>query len=119
MSISTNLKKNQLRSGEREVIETLEGKPSITEFKLLESSKTLSLLECSLLTGRTHQIRVQASNEGFPIVGDNKYGNNEMNKFYRKKGINRMLLHAKEINFPELDICCVAKEPDQFMEIFN
>ena len=77
------------------------------------------MLECSLLTGRTHQIRVQTSNEGFPVVGDNKYGNNETNKFYRKKGINRMLLHAKEINFPELDIFCVAKEPDQFMEIFN
>ena len=117
--ISSNLKKNQLRSGEREVVETPDGKSSTTEFKLLESNKNLSLLECSLLTGRTHQIRVQTSNEGFPVVGDNKYGNNETNKFYRKKGINRMLLHAKEINFPELDIFCVAKEPDQFMEIFN
>ena len=117
--ISSNLKKNQLRSGEREVVETPDGKSSTTEFKLLESNKKLSLLECSLLTGRTHQIRVQTSNEGFPVVGDNKYGNNEMNKFYRKKGINRMLLHAKEINFPELDIFCVAKEPDQFIEIFN
>ena len=117
--ISSNLKKNQLRSGEREVVETPDGKSSTTEFKLLESNKNLSLLECSLLTGRTHQIRVQTSNEGFPVVGDNKYGNNEINKFYRKKGINRMLLHAKEMNFPELDIFCVAKEPDQFMEIFN
>ena len=117
--ISSNLKKNQLRSGEREVVETPDGKSSTTEFKLLKSNNKLSLLECSLLTGRTHQIRVQTSNEGFPVVGDNKYGNNETNKFYRKKGINRMLLHAKEINFPELDIFCVAKEPDQFKEIFN
>ena len=117
--ISSNLKKNQLRSGEREVVETPDGKSSTTEFKLLESNNKLSLLECSLLTGRTHQIRVQTSYEGFPVVGDNKYGNNETNKFYRKKGINRMLLHAKEINFPELDIFCVAKEPDQFIEIFN
>ena len=117
--ISSNLKKNQLRSGEREVVETPDGKSSTTEFKLLESNNKLSLLECSLLTGRTHQIRVQTSNEGFPVVGDNKYGNNEINKFYRKKGINRMLLHAKEINFPELDIFCVAKEPNQFTEIFK
>ena len=117
--ISSNLKKNQLRSGEREVVETPDGKPSTTEFKLLESNQKLSLLECRLLTGRTHQIRVQTSNEGFPVVGDNKYGKNEKNKFYRKKGINRMLLHAKEINFPELDIFCVAKEPDQFLEIFK
>lgn len=117
--ISSNLKKNHLRSGEREVVETPEGKQSTTEFKLLESNGKLSLLECSLLTGRTHQIRVQASNEGFPVVGDNKYGNNKGNMFYRKKGINRMLLHAKEINFPDLGIFCIAKEPDQFKEIFK
>jgi len=117
--ISSNLKKNHLRSGEREVVETPEGKQSTTEFKLLESNGKLSLLECSLLTGRTHQIRVQASNEGFPVVGDNKYGNNKGNMFYRKKGINRMLLHAKEINFPDLGIFCVAKEPNQFKEIFK
>ena len=117
--ISSNLKKNHLRSGEREVVETPEGKKSTTKFILLESNKKLSLLECSLLTGRTHQIRVQASNEGFPVIGDNKYGNNKANTFYRKKGINRMLLHAKEINFPDLDIFCVAKEPDLFKEIFK
>jgi len=117
--ISSHLKKNHLRSGEREVIETPEGKQSATEFKLIESNNKLSLLECSLLTGRTHQIRVQASNEGFPVIGDIKYGNDDANKFYRKKGINRMLLHAKEINFPKLDIFCVAKEPDQFKEIFK
>ena len=117
--ISSHLKKNHLRSGEREVVETPEGKQSATEFKLIESNNKLSLLECSLLTGRTHQIRVQASNEGFPVIGDIKYGNDDANKFYRKKGINRMLLHAKEINFPKLDIFCVAKEPDQFTEIFK
>lgn len=117
--ISSHLKKNHLRSGEREVVETPEGKQSATEFKLIESNNKLSLLECSLLTGRTHQIRVQASNEGFPVIGDIKYGNDDANKFYRKKGINRMLLHAKEINFPKLDIFCLAKEPDQFTEIFK
>ena len=117
--ISSHLKKNHLRSGEREVVETPEGKQSDTEFKLIESNNKLSLLECSLLTGRTHQIRVQASNEGFPVIGDIKYGNDDANKFYRKKGINRMLLHAKEINFPKLDIFCIAKEPDQFTEIFK
>ena len=117
--ISSNLKKNHLRSGEREVVESSKGKKSITKFKLLESNKKLSLLECTLLTGRTHQIRVQTSNEGFPIVGDLKYGSKEVNKIYRKKGIDRMLLHAKEINFPELDIFCVTKKPDQFIKIFK
>ena len=117
--ISSKLKKNYLRSGEREVVETPKGKESRTVFKLIESKKKLSLLECNLVTGRTHQIRVQASNEGFPVIGDNKYGNNEVNKYYRKKGIKRMLLHAKEINFPNLDIACIAKEPNQFKEVFK
>ena len=117
--ISSNLKKNHLRSGERQVIETTLGKQSTTKFKLLESNNKISCIECSLLTGRTHQIRVQTSNAGFPVIGDLKYGNKDANQFYRKKGINRMLLHAKEINFPELSIFCIAKEPDQFIEIFN
>ena len=117
--ISSSLKKNHLRSGERQVIETTLGKQSTTKFKLLESNNKISCIECSLLTGRTHQIRVQTSNAGFPVIGDLKYGNKDANQFYRKKGINRMLLHAKEINFPELNIFCIAKEPDQFIEIFN
>ena len=119
ISITSNLKKNSLRSGEREVIETSSGKQSTTQFRLLKSNKKLSLLECTLLTGRTHQIRVQVSNEGFPVVGDNKYGNNKTNKFYRQLGINRMLLHAKEINFPNLDIFCTTQEPYQFKQIFG
>ncbi len=117
--ISSNLKKNYLRSGERQVVENTQGKSSTTKFNLIDSNNKMSFLECSLLTGRTHQIRVHASNEGFPIIGDLKYGNNHRNKHYRRKGINRMLLHAKEINFPELSIFCIANEPDQFKDIFK
>jgi len=117
IDISSNLKKNYLRSGERQVIETQEGKHSITKFKRLEYNKKTCLLECVLLTGRTHQIRVQVSNEGYPIIGDKKYGSNDLNNFYRKRGVKRMLLHAKEINFPEIGIYCRAEEPSIFKEI--
>ena len=119
IQITSNLKKNHLRSGERHVIETPDGKQSITKFKRLKSNQKVCLLECTLLTGRTHQIRVQVSNEGHPIIGDKKYGQVELNNFYSKRGIKRMLLHAKEINFPEMDIFCSAAEPLLFKEILG
>lgn len=119
IQITSNLKKNHLRSGERHVIETPDGKQSITKFKRLKSNQNVCLLECTLLTGRTHQIRVQVSNEGHPIIGDKKYGQVELNNFYSKRGIKRMLLHAKEINFPEIDIFCSAEEPLLFKEILS
>ena len=119
IQITSNLKKNHLRSGERHVIETPDGKQSITKFKRLKSNQKVCLLECTLLTGRTHQIRVQVSNEGHPIIGDKKYGQVELNNFYSKMGIKRMLLHAKEINFPEIDIFCSAEEPLLFKEILS
>ena len=119
IDVSSNLKKNYLRSGERQVIETQEGKRSVTKFKRLEYNKKVCLLECALLTGRTHQIRVQVSNEGYPIIGDKKYGSNDLNNFYRKRGVKRMLLHAKAINFPEIGVYCKAEEPRIFNEILS
>ena len=119
IQITSNLKKNHLRSGERHVIETPDGKQSIPKFKRLKCNQKVCLLECTLLTGRTHQIRVQVSNEGHPIIGDKKYGQVELNNFYSKRGIKRMLLHAKEINFPEIDIFCSAEEPLLFKEILS
>ena len=119
IQITSNLKKNHLRSGERHVIETPDGKQSITKFKRLKGNQKVCLLECTLITGRTHQIRVQVSNEGHPIIGDKKYGQVELNNFYSKRGIKRMLLHAKEINFPEIDIFCSAEEPLLFKEILS
>ena len=54
----------------------------------------LSLLECELLTGRTHQIRVHLAQAGFPILGDQKYGDFTLNKTLYKFGHKRMFLHA-------------------------
>lgn len=49
-------------------------KTAVTEYRTLASKKDLSLLECRLLTGRTHQIRAQLSDAGYPLLGDGKYG---------------------------------------------
>ena len=57
----------------------------------------LSLLECELLTGRTHQIRVHLAQAGFPILGDQKYGDFTLNKLLHKAGHKRMFLHAFQL----------------------
>ena len=61
-------------------------KTAVTEYKLLRSKGPLSLVECRLLTGRTHQIRVQMAHAGWPLLGDGKYGRERFNKDYDEKG---------------------------------
>ena len=61
-------------------------KTAVTEYKLLRSKGALSLVECRLLTGRTHQIRVQMAHAGWPLLGDGKYGRERFNKDYEEKG---------------------------------
>jgi 23S rRNA pseudouridine955/2504/2580 synthase len=58
-----------------------------------------SLLEAQLKTGRTHQIRVHLSHLGFPIAGDDKYGDFARNRELMKQGLKRMFLHAHSIAF--------------------
>ena len=71
---------------------------SHTIFKLQKSWKNFSLLDAEIKTGRTHQIRVHLAHLGFPIIGDDKYGDFEVNKQLAKaRGLNkltRMFLHA-------------------------
>ncbi len=74
-------------------------KKSRSVFFLKKSLKAFTLLEVKLITGRTHQIRVQLSHLGFPILGDEKYGNFELNKKIKKAGFSRMFLHASEVTF--------------------
>ena len=117
--IDKKLVKNELRSGEREVRVGNEGKDSITLVNLLEINKNFSKLECELITGRTHQIRVHLQSEGFPIVGDEKYGDKEKNKLIRNQGITRMLLHSKSIKFLDIGLEFRAEEPSHFNVLFS
>ena len=59
----------------------------------------LALLEAELLTGRTHQIRVHLAHLGFPLAGDDKYGDFAWNKALAKEGLKRMFLHARQLTF--------------------
>ena len=59
---------------------------AVTEYRVLCSAGKLSLVECHLLTGRTHQIRAQMSHAGWPLLGDGKYGSERFNKGYDEKG---------------------------------
>ena len=61
--------------------------------------RPFTLLEVTLKTGRTHQIRVHLANEGHPIAGDDKYGDFEWNKALQKQGLKRMFLHAWQLRF--------------------
>jgi 23S rRNA pseudouridine955/2504/2580 synthase len=63
------------------------------------TSTEASLLEVTIKTGRTHQIRVHLASHGHPIVGDEKYGDFELNKQLAKLGHKRMYLHAWRLGF--------------------
>ena len=59
----------------------------------------VTLLEAQIKTGRTHQIRVHLASAGYPILGDDKYGDFALNKIEAKHGLKRMFLHAAKISF--------------------
>ncbi len=59
---------------------------AVTEYRVLRSRGPLSLVECRLLTGRTHQIRVQMAHAGWPLLGDGKYGRERFNRNFDEKG---------------------------------
>ena len=77
-----------------------DGRRSITLVKVARSFAGLTLLDVTLKTGRTHQIRVHLASSGHPIVGDPKYGDFVHNKAFAKAhGFARMFLHARELAF--------------------
>jgi 23S rRNA pseudouridine955/2504/2580 synthase len=99
MRVDAPLKKNLLRGGERIVTVDEEGKPASTLFRIKEQFRDCMLVEAELLTGRTHQIRVHAAHLGTPIIGDEKYGDDEINRRYRQLGLKRLFLHAWQLAF--------------------
>jgi 23S rRNA pseudouridine955/2504/2580 synthase len=86
-------------AGERRVNVDEAGHESHTVFERERACGDYSLLQAQLKTGRTHQIRVQLAHLGFPIVGDDKYGDFELNKRLARQGMKRMFLHAWKLAF--------------------
>ena len=116
--VELNISKDRLRSGEREVQVNKDGKNSISKFKLLKSNNKLSLIECQIITGKTHQIRVHTTHSGHPIAGDVKYGDELFNKSLKPE-LNRMMLHSNHINFKNLGIQATAKIPNLFEDLIK
>ena len=72
---------------------------AVTEYRVLRSKGALSLVECRLLTGRTHQIRAQMAHAGWPLLGDGKYGVERVNRSYGEKG-QALYSYRLEFAFP-------------------
>ena len=88
------------RDGGKHVVEVnRDGKTALTVFHPIEVFADASLMEVKLYTGRTHQIRVHAAHQGHPIAGDDRYGDPDFNKLARQRGLKRMFLHARTIEF--------------------
>jgi 23S rRNA pseudouridine1911/1915/1917 synthase len=128
--ISRSVKNRQLMSVKKNI-----GKTAITNYKTLKVFQNInlpkiSLLECRLETGRTHQIRVHMSFKGCPIVGDKSYGRSKK-KFKKidlniEKNINnfkRQALHAKSLGFihptKNTEFFFEAKRPKDFEELIK
>ena len=95
------LLKTQRGEKEARVFVDASGDIACTKFKRIQSYRlgysSFTLLQAQILTGRTHQIRVHTSANKFPIAGDDRYGNFEMNKQLNRQGLKRMFLHAARL----------------------
>jgi 23S rRNA pseudouridine955/2504/2580 synthase len=90
------------RDGERHVVVSGKyGKPAQTRVSLSRTYGPYSLMLCAPLTGRTHQIRVHLDHVEYPIVGDERYGDDDVNRKAKKSGLRRLFLHAQSIAFAD------------------
>jgi 23S rRNA pseudouridine955/2504/2580 synthase len=106
--IKLPLHKFSTPDGERRVVVQAGGQEAHTVFSLLRKFREFALLEAELKTGRTHQIRVHLASSGFPIAGDEKYGDFALNRALQKAtaergALKRMFLHAHQITFTHPD----------------
>jgi 23S rRNA pseudouridine955/2504/2580 synthase len=110
------------QGGERHVVVSREGKPAQTRVRLSRTFGKYSLLQCAPLTGRTHQIRVHLEFYEHPLVGDERYGEGEVNRAAKKLGLQRLFLHAQSIAFPDSNgnelhfTSPLADDLEQFLE---
>ena len=97
--ISDALYKYVNAKGERRVAVKEGGLSAVTKINLLSKNKDLGLVQLRLMTGRTHQIRVHLAHAGHPVLGDDKYGDFELNRALARQGVKRLFLHARRLGF--------------------
>jgi 23S rRNA pseudouridine955/2504/2580 synthase len=102
-SVQLSLHKFSTKDGERRVRVEDDGQAAETIFRRrntwFDRDPPLALLEAELKTGRTHQIRVHLTHLGFPLAGDDKYGDFAWNKELARQGLKRMFLHSHALGF--------------------
>jgi 23S rRNA pseudouridine955/2504/2580 synthase len=99
-TIDAPLATDARQGGERVVRVHESGKASVSTFAPVDFfGPKATLLEVSIGTGRTHQIRVHALHAGHPVAGDDKYGDREFNRSMQEIGLDRMFLHAQMLSF--------------------
>jgi 23S rRNA pseudouridine955/2504/2580 synthase len=124
--VNLRLHKYVTGSGERRVSVADAGREAQTRFILLKQIGDYCLLRAELGTGRTHQIRVHLAHLGFPIAGDDKYGDFATNRTLAALGLKRMFLHAAEfsaahpVNAARLSIkALLPKELKNFLDTLD
>lgn len=121
--VDVPLQKNVRQGGERVVLVSSSGKPAQTLFVRHQKLLHCTCVEASPKTGRTHQIRVHAAWLGHPVLGDPRYGNDEVNKQFRAKGFKRMFLHAAKLEFKHpltgLTLSVEAPLPPEFNQLLQ
>lgn len=105
----------------KRVIVDSAGKSAQTNFKLVQNLGNFSLISASPITGRTHQIRVHCKSAGFPILGDDKYGEDFINKEITKQGFKRLFLHSDSLEFKDpftQEFLSIKAQPDKNWQKF-
>ena len=112
---------NEQAAGERRVRVDPAGKPSHTDVQVLCGTSESTLLQATLRTGRTHQIRVHTASRGHPVLGDDKYGSAEADARARSMDVPRLALHAARLRVtdPGMRADFIAPVPDDLLPLFN
>lgn len=121
--VNVPLLKNIQHGGERMVVVSQAGKSAETLFTRLQQFQEATLVHAAPKTGRTHQIRVHAAWLGHPIIGDDRYGKDEVNKMFKKRGYKRLFLHAEQLQFAHpvtgAPLTFVAPLPEELKLLLN
>lgn len=98
-TLNLSLITNQKQGGERMVRVHADGQAAVSTFTPIKHFRVATLMDVSIGTGRTHQIRVHAAYAGHPVAGDEKYGDHACNDALKEFGLKRMFLHARALQF--------------------
>lgn len=121
-TVDAPLAQDRVRSGERMVEVSEDGRRAATSFEPVEDYGIATLVRATLDTGRKHQIRVHAAHVGCPVAGDRKYGDEDFNRDMKSRGLRRLFLHAQRLAFHlddgrEVDVS--APLPQELRELLD